>query len=81
MKHFAEALIATLIISIVAFGYILLQIFIAVIQSGMISPFIVGYVLGVLTPIVIAVQIFKVGATQVDNSVLNTTMNRIRGML
>jgi hypothetical protein len=62
-------------------GYILLQIFIAVIQSGVISPFIVGYVLGVLTPVVIAVQIFKVGATHLDNSALNTTMGKIRGML
>jgi len=81
MKHFPEALVATLIISIIAFAYILVQIFIEVIQSGLISPFIVGYILGVLTPIVIAVQIFKVGATQVDNSVLNTTMGKIRGML
>jgi hypothetical protein len=81
MKHFPEALVATLIISIIAFAYILVQIFIEVIQSGLISPFIVGYILGVLTPIVIVVQIFKVGATQVDNSVLNTTMGKIRGML
>ena len=81
MKHFAEALIATLIISIIALAYILVQIFVAVIQSGAISPFVVGYVLGFLTPCVIAVQIFKVGSAQVDNSALNTTMNRIRGML
>jgi hypothetical protein len=81
MKHFSEALIATLIISIVALAYIIMQIFIAAIQSGAISPFIVGYILGVLTPIVIAVQIFKVGSTQLDNSALNTTMGKIRGML
>ena len=80
MKHFAEALIATLVISIIALAYILMQIFIAVIQAGIISPFIVGYILGVLTPIVIAVQIFKV-TTPGDNSALNTTMGKIRGML
>ena len=80
MKHFPEALIATLIISIVALAYIIVQIFIAAIQSGVISPFIVGYILGVLTPIVIAVQIFKVTIPG-DNSALNTTMSKIRGML
>jgi hypothetical protein len=82
MKYFAEALVLTLIISILALLYALSQIIVVAMQEGYITMFIPVYILGFISPILIYVQLMRVfTAAPANTSGLNTTMSNVMGML
>ena len=80
MKYFAEALVLTLIISILALLYASSQIIIVALQEGYLSTIAMVYIAGFLSPILIYVQMMRTAANH-TTSALNTSMNDVLGML
>lgn len=80
MRYFPELLVLTLIISCAVFVYVAAQIAIIIIASGVVDPFVMGFILGFLTPIVIAVEIFRLFPIP-SSSPWNTSMNNFLGWL
>jgi hypothetical protein len=75
MKHFAELLALTFVLCSIIFAYVVAQIVLILVASGVITVFAMGFILGFLTPIVIAVQLLRGSICNYTPSVFNTSMN------